>query len=75
MENQCSLGVPIFKPIIIRLQCAQILGHLKIINFPLRTNGKFIILGVSIPKHITVCYHAQHAGLGVVACKNFHSST
>ena len=37
------LGVPIFKHIIIKLQCAQILGHQKIINFPFGTNGKFII--------------------------------
>ena len=34
--------VPIFERIIIRLQCAQILGHLKIINFTFGTNGKFI---------------------------------
>ena len=31
-----------FKHIIIRLLCAQILGHLKIINFTFGTNGKFI---------------------------------
>ena len=37
------LGVPIFEHIIIRLSFAQILGHLKIINFPFGTNGKFII--------------------------------
>ena len=50
----CLLGVSIFKHITIRLQCAQILGHLKIINFPFGTNGKFIILGVPILKHIRV---------------------
>ena len=38
------LGVPIFEHIIIRLVFAQIFGHLKIINFPFGTNGKFIIL-------------------------------
>ena len=36
------LGVPIFEHFIIRLLCAQILGHLKIINFTFGTNGKFI---------------------------------
>ena len=36
------LGVSIFEHIIIRLQCAQIVGHLKIINFTFGTNGKFI---------------------------------
>ena len=46
------LGVPIFKHIIIRLECAQILRHLKIIYFPFGTNGKLTILGVSILKHI-----------------------
>ena len=30
------------------------LGHLKIMNFPFGTNGKFIILGVPILKHIRV---------------------
>ena len=29
-------------------------GHLKIINFPFGTNGKLIVLGVPILKHITV---------------------
>ena len=48
------LSVPIFKHIIIRLWCAQILGHLKIINLTLGTNGKFIALCVPILKHITV---------------------
>ena len=38
------LGVPIFEHILIRLLCAQILGHLKIINFTFRTNENFIIL-------------------------------
>ena len=51
------LGVPIFKHIIIRLQCAQILGHLKINNLMLGTNGKFIILGVPILRHIMVIQH------------------
>ena len=37
------LGVPIFKHIKIRLECAQISGHLKIINFPFGTNGKLIV--------------------------------
>ena len=37
------LGVPIFKLIVIRLYTALSLGHLKIMNFPLGTNGKFII--------------------------------
>ena len=29
-------------------------GHLKMMNFPFGTNGKFIILGVPILKHIRV---------------------
>ena len=34
----------------------QILGHLKIINFPFGTNGKLMVLGVPIFKHIyTIC--------------------
>ena len=37
------LGVSIFEYIIIRLICAQILGHLKIINFTFTTNENFII--------------------------------
>ena len=37
------LGVLIFEHIIIRLSFDQILGHLKIINFPFGTNGKFIV--------------------------------
>ena len=40
------LGVPIFKLNIVSLKFAQILGHLKIINFP--------FLCVPILKHITV---------------------
>ena len=36
------LDVPIFEHIIIRLKSAKILGHLKIINFTLGRNGKFI---------------------------------
>ena len=39
------LGVPIFEHIIIRLLCAKILGHLKIINFTFRKNENFIIFG------------------------------
>ena len=39
------LGVPVFEHIVIRLYCAQILGHLKIINFTIRTNENFIIFG------------------------------
>ena len=38
------LSVPIFELIGIRLKCAQILGHLKVINFTFRTNENFIIL-------------------------------
>ena len=37
------LGVSIFEHIIIMMLFALILGHLKIINFPFGTNGKFII--------------------------------
>ena len=37
------LGVPIFEQIIIRLYFAQILGHLKIINFTFGKNEKFIV--------------------------------
>ena len=36
------LDVPMFKHIIMRLYSAKILGHLKIMNFPFGTNGKFI---------------------------------
>ena len=32
------------------------MGHLKTINFPFGTNGKFIILGVPILKHIRVIW-------------------
>ena len=35
-------SVPVFEHIIIRLHCAQTLGHLNIINFTFRTNGNFI---------------------------------
>ena len=41
--EQPLVGVPIFKHIIIRLKYAHTLGHLKLINFPFGTNGKFII--------------------------------
>ena len=37
------LGVPIIEHILIRMWFALILGHLKIMNFPFGTNGKFII--------------------------------
>ena len=37
------LGIPIIKHIVIRLYSAQILGHLKKMNFTFGTNGKFII--------------------------------
>ena len=46
------LGAPILITFI-RLYCAQILGHLKIINFPVETNGNFF-LGVPIFQHFTV---------------------
>ena len=50
------LGVPIFEQIIIRLYFAQILGHLKIINFTFGKNEKFIAFRCpNIFKHITVC--------------------
>ena len=39
------LCVPIFEHIIIRLLCAQILGHLKIINFTFRTSENFNFFG------------------------------
>ena len=39
------LGVPVSEHIIIRLQCAQILGHLKITNSRFKTNGDLIIFG------------------------------
>ena len=39
------LGVQIFEHIVIRLLCAWILGHLKIINFTVWTNENFIIFG------------------------------
>ena len=47
------LGVPIFEHIIVMLLCAQILGHLKIINFQFVPNGKFITLGIPKFRHIT----------------------
>ena len=50
------IRIPIFKHIIIRPLCAQILGHLKIINFPFGTNGNLLFLGVPILKHITVLW-------------------
>ena len=56
------LGVPIFEQIIIRLLCSQILGHLKIISFTLATNGKLIVLGVPILKHIMVCLISEEIG-------------
>ena len=39
------------------LKCAQILGHLKTINFSFGTNGKLMIIGVPIFKHFRV--HGQ----------------
>ena len=54
---------PIFKHIIIRLECAKILGHLKIINFPFGTNRKLIILGNPILKHITVLHVHLYRGV------------
>ena len=67
MENSWFLRVPIFKHIIMRLYSALVLGHLKIMNFPFGTNGKFIFhleqmenllfLGVPILNHIRVPTH------------------
>ena len=54
MENQWFLGVPIFKPNIVRLQFAQNSGNLKIINFSFGTMKNLLFLGVPILKHITV---------------------
>ena len=34
--------------------CAQILGHLKFINFPFGTNGKLMFFGVLIIEHFQV---------------------
>ena len=48
------LGVLMFKLTIFKLQFAQILGQLKIINFPFWNNAKSNILSVPILKHITV---------------------
>ena len=48
------LGVPIFEHILIRLLCAQILGHQKIINFTFRTNEFLLFWGVPILRHFTV---------------------
>ena len=31
-------------------------GHLKAINFPFRTNVKFMVLGVSVHKHFRVLH-------------------
>ena len=46
-------GVPIVKPIIIRLLCGQILGHRKII-FHLEQMENLLYLGGPILKHTTV---------------------
>ena len=46
------LGVPLFKHIIIKLQWAQILGHLKTLLFSIGTSEKFILIGVPIHKDI-----------------------
>ena len=43
-----------FEHIIIRLQCDQILGHLKIINFTFEQMENLLLLGVPILKHITI---------------------
>ena len=60
MESKWFLSVPIFKHNIIRLQSAICpdFGIPKIINFPLRTNGKIIFLGFGIFKHITVASYS-----------------
>ena len=42
-----------------KLYSTYILGHLKILNFPFGTNGKFIILCVPILKHIRVIVHQE----------------
>ena len=55
------LGVPIIKHIVMRLYSAQILGHLKIMNFPFGTNGKFIILGVPILKYFRVVLNESYS--------------
>ena len=40
--------------------CLNFLRHLKIMNFPFGTNGKFIILGVPILKHFRVYFITGH---------------
>ena len=52
MENSLFSGVPKFRQSTASLQHALILGHLKTINFPFETNGKLMILGVPILKHV-----------------------
>lgn len=37
------LGVPMFEPIIIRQEFAQVLGPLEMTDFPFGTIGKFVI--------------------------------
>ena len=54
MENSLFSGVPKFRQSTASLQCAWILGPLKNINFPFQTNGKLMILGVPILKHLRV---------------------
>ena len=41
-------------------------GTPQIINFPLRTNRKFVILYVPILKHITVYKYTEHIWLVLV---------
>ena len=50
------LGIQAFKRIVIGLECAQILGHLKIINFPFGTKlmENLLFLDVPILKQFTV---------------------
>ena len=40
------------------------MGYLKIVNFPFWTNGKLIILGVPILKHITVFLRPKNSMVG-----------
>ena len=54
MENSLFSGVPKFRQSTASLQCARILAPLKNINFPFETNGKVMILGVPILKHLRV---------------------
>ena len=54
------LGVPVFKPNVMRLESTLIMGHLKIMNFPFGTNHEMenlFFLGIPILKHIRVNNH------------------